>query len=995
MKAAHHVLIILLLLAGVAGSATVANGQFASPSEHHEFEEGMRLYHEGLFEQAAKYFRSYLDREVEQSLHEKALFHYKLSRMALDTLNRHTYVFRYLQQYPAGTYATQMLEDLAGRDFRAGRYEEALRHYSWAHEIELKEPRKIEFLFLKAESARQLELSDSSSTLFRILAESYPESEWAPRAMYARGSIYLEREDYEQSARVFEDLRSRYPNDPVTRQIGTALGEMYYRQGHYEEAIRVLRSELPYLEEEALLKAVLLIAESHNYLRQFDNAATQYRRYISLTDDVMQARPAHYGLGWVYHKQQVYHWAADAFEKASPGDDELARKALYYEAVNRKLSGRYDLALEVFQKFGDRFTDGFWIERAYYEWALTAFELGRNTLAVEVLQTLVRKDYDLEDPGKIYSLLGEAYFANNEFTRAVQAFEMAGAAADVDPEMKRQAQFQRAWVLYENHAYREAAQAFESVYREQPSGALAAEALFWSADSYFNLQQWQNATRQFERFVEGYPDHRFTGAAVYSLGWSYFHKQNFARAAEYFEAFEREHEPPPMALFPYDVDTRLRLGDSYFALGRYDDAIASYGRAAGADPGGDYAIFQIANSYYRSDRSFEAVSNFRRLARVFPSSRLREQAQYNIGHIFFQIGNYDQAIEEFHTLINRYPGTEWAARAQYQIGDAFFNAGDYERAVDAYRLVMDEYPQSGYVVDAVRGIQFAQLAAGKEDTSLEILESFLNQHPQTGTADQLRFRQAENLMQAGEYREAIASFRHYIRVTTTESMIPEAWFSVGEAYDLLGDSGSAISAYRQIVDEFPDSDRLDPALLHIGRLEYGRGRYEEAVTALERLVERDGRLQVEALAYLGDAYLATGSTGRADDAYDLALQRRSGFEPALIGKGRVAMERRQFMDAERYLGQVAESSTLENGAEAQYLLGRVQQYRGNYEQALDAYARVSALYEAYDRWVAEAMLATAETYRAMGQQGRSGQTLRDVMERFPDTEYAERAAEQL
>src|SRR5690625_6165425 len=69
------------------------------------------------------------------------------------------------------------------------------------------------------------------------------------------------------------------------------------------------------------------------------------------------------------------------------------------------------------------------------------------------------------------------------------------------------------------------------------------------------------------------------------------------------------------------------------------------------------------------NRIFDAVTQFRRLLRIYPYSRLREQAQYNIAYVYLNTGNYDQAIEEFTTVIQRYPGTEWAARSQYNIGE--------------------------------------------------------------------------------------------------------------------------------------------------------------------------------------------------------------------------------------------------------------------------------------------------------------------------------------
>src|SRR5690625_6807654 len=110
-------------------------------------------------------------------------------------------------------------------------------------------------------------------------------------------------------------------------------------------------------------------------------------------------------------------------------------------------------------------------------------------------------------------------------------------------------------------------------------------------------------------------------------------------------------------------------------------------------------------------RNFEAVTQFRRLLRIYPYSRLREQAQYNIAYVYLNTGNYDQAIEEFTTVIQRYPGTEWAARYQYNIGDSYYNAGQYDKVIAAYQKLLDDYPRRSYIIEAIDGIQNAQITA--------------------------------------------------------------------------------------------------------------------------------------------------------------------------------------------------------------------------------------------------------------------------------------------
>src|SRR5690625_6174488 len=96
---------------------------------------------------------------------------------------------------------------------------------------------------------------------------------------------------------------------------------------------------------------------------------------------------AHYGLGWVIHKQEIYHWASRSFADASAGDDEIARKALHYQAVNLKMFGNYREALDIFREFGQRFPDGEgeFFEDAHFEWAVAAYEFGCYDDAIEVL----------------------------------------------------------------------------------------------------------------------------------------------------------------------------------------------------------------------------------------------------------------------------------------------------------------------------------------------------------------------------------------------------------------------------------------------------------------------------------------------------------------------------------------------------------------------------------------------------------------------------------
>jgi len=985
-------IIIITSLILITGPVTSINAQDLQESPEKTYQTALQLFQEGLFAEAIPRFRQVTRETDNVTILESAGYYLVLAIKKIDPELAEEKVNLYVSEHPHSRRSGELLAEIGHEYKQNGDYRTALNWFERAVDMPMTNNRQVELLYQMAETAASDESYDESRRYFLKIADEHPNSRWAPRALYARGRLFLEQEQFENASTAFEILSDRYPDDAMTRRIGTALGESYYLQRRYADAIEALEEALPYLTSESRTKAVYLMAESYNMLNNLEEASRHYRFFLNRVDDEHEARLAHYGLGWVFHKQGMYHWAAESFARAAFGDDETARKALYYKGANEKMASRYRSALDTFREFGNKYTEGVFVEEAYYEWAHTAFEVGRYVEAIEVLLPLARRLDELNDPGKIVTFLGEAYYANAEYTRALEAFEIAEELTDVDPAVKRQARFQRAWVQYSNQAYQQAQPQFEDVHNSAPSGSeLGGEALFWSADSHYQIRNFGPASQQYARFINQYPDHELTGAAKYGLGWSYFMMGDFAQAIDPFIDFYENYDPPSIALYPYDTDVQLRIGDSYFALGEYQQAMEYYNMAIGAEPGGDYAMFQVANSYYRMNRNFEAVTEFRRVLRIYPFSSLREQAQYNVAYIYLNTGNYEQAINEFQTVIERFPNTEWAARSQYNIGDAYYNAGDYDNAIYAYSEVLENYPTSNYILEAIDGIQYAQLTGGSQDSSTDILEEFLSRNPTSETADRLRYRQAQNRYQAGDFDAAVDEFRQYIRITNRQDLLPDAYFNLGDSHVRMNNHDQAVESYQTIVDEFPDSDRTPAALERLGEIKYDQGEYNASLQHYRQLRDMGSRFHQQAYLGMGKASLAMNNISDAENYYNAILETTPDNDAARLGLANVRFAQDRYVAARELYADIAESSTTDIGAEAQYMLGRTFQEDRRFDEALQEYSRVSVLFEAYIEWVADARYRSAEIHIAQGNRGEAINVLNSIRDNFPGTEAAERA----
>ena len=968
------------------------------------YQSAVEAMHQGLWMEALSSFETLCEHpEAEASLKESAWFH--RIRLILETQPEQVdpLAMEYGEAFPHGAMARQLYETVGHYYWDSNRPEKARGYFTMAKQSRVDQAQLARVLYWEAETALEAGDLDRSLASFLELTQRTPEQPQAPEAYYSAGRLYLENQAYDKSAETFEQLREAHPFHPMTRRIGTALGESYYQERQFEQAAQAFLDALPYVEGEAEHKAVYLAAESYKALQRYDEAVRYYLQAINLTKGTPEERMSHYGLGWVYHYQGIYHWAARSFGEASGGEDELAQKALYYTAVNHKLANRLDLSIERFVEFQERFQEGVFVEEATYEYAVVLFERGRYGEAIDLLRQLAQDIDALKRPGDVLTLLGEVYFANGEYTRALQAFELAETHQAVAAAAKIQARFQKAWVLYINQAYAQAQPIFEGVFQEgqrvrgvseedQATVArLASESLFWSADAQFQLRQYGEAAASFESFVTRYPGHEFLGAARYAWAWAHFMNGEYEAVIEPMEAFLSNYDPPPIALYPFDTDARLRLGDAYFATGAYDQAIETYQRAFGAEPGGDYAMFQVANSYYRAGLEMEAIEEFRKLLRIYPFTRVREQAQYNIGYLFLTLGNTSQAVEEFERLIDQSPGISWAARAQFAIGDAYYNAGEYESAVEAYQVILEAYPRSSYIIDAIDGIQYATLFLGEESDAEELLETFLESHPSTTTADRLRFRQAESLVQSGDYQAAIREFEQYIRVTNREASLPAAYAGIGDAKRQLGDRDGAKEAYGTLVNQFPGSEQRLFGLTTLGQMALEEGDLRGAIDWFKKLQDGDDRFRVEALLGLAEAYRRLGSEAeqaQSLELYSVLLAEQPSSLQARTGLARLYMDQGKLVEAREVLAPARSVGVREQVAEANYLHARSYQLEGDVTRARNEYEQVTVLYEAFEEWASRSMFRLGELQILDGNVGEARVWLDRLMQTYPNTQAA-------
>jgi TolA-binding protein len=959
----------------------------------------VQLYNQQLYDDALTAFEAYRDAYPDHIQTGQALYLGATAALAQNRDADAVRLFTTLQRtHPSHPRAPEAQLSLAQYFLEEGKTESARNQLAEIVENPSSPNQAARALYLLGRNERERGNLDQALSYFQQIQAEYADTEVAPAAFYAVGATQVRLERYDRAAASFETLGQKFPDSPYAENLGTALAEVYYRLENYEKAATELQDRLPDLEDKPRARALFLLAESYNHLRNGEEAVVHYRRVIDEYPETPYVGPAKYGLAWHYFRDGDYEEAASRFARVRRDRrGRLSEHATYYEAVSRVRINETERAVELYQTVAEQQPDSRLAAEALFEAGLLRYEQGEYGSAAAFFRTLIRDHPNAARIGDAYYWLGNAYLVDESLDRALKAYDNAIERDAAPDSLLVEVRFQKGWAQYEDGRHDAAASAFMALVESHPQTPRGREALFWGADSFFQQGNYGRARQLFQRYLNENPEGEHVNGARYALGWTHFKQNRFSDAARLFRRFLDNYSPGTSDV-PYDQDARLRLADCYFALKQYEDAVEVYRRVGGQ--GTDYALYQAGEALNYAGRREEALRSLQRLLDRYPDSRWRPQARYRIGDIRFQQQNYEQARSAYRQFLDTYSDHRLAPQVQYGIGDSFYNAGSMEEAVSAYRAVLEEYPESSSATEAALSLFFALGAAGQSDRASDLISSIEEATPNVNLGDRLRFARAKAAYQSGQAKEALRLFQNFVRTSSTDSLLPESYYYLGLLYADQNDTTPAKNYLQQLVDRYPDSEVQPEGALRLGDIYMEEESYEQAADAYAAAAESDAinnELRAQARYGQSTALLNLGRNEEARTLLNGILDEGRGGPlqaSARLGLARIYEEEGQTDQALDLYRSVAEAADSETGAEALYRLGRLLRTQDQPQKAIEELDRMPSLFAGHPEWVARALLEQARSYRQIGQTGQAAQLYEEVETSYSGTPYAETAQDE-
>ena len=237
-----------------------------------------------------------------------------------------------------------------------------------------------------------------------------------------------------------------------------------------------------------------------------------------------------------------------------------------------------------------------------------------------------------------------------------------------------------------------------------------------------------------------------------------------------------------LACIPQNPVAHNNLGSEFTRRGRFDEAIAHYGKALELNPDYAEAYHNLGFVLARRGQVDQAIACYRKVLAIDPD---HVEAHYNLGLALAGRGQVDEAIAHYRRALEINP--EYVP-AHNNLGSALASRGQVDEAIVQYRKALEIKPDH---VEAHNNLGNALAGRGQFDEAIahyrkavEIKPDFMMAHYNLGIM----------LAGRGQFDEAIA---HYRKALEVKADFAEAHFNLGIALAGRGQVGEAIEHYQK------------------------------------------------------------------------------------------------------------------------------------------------------------------------------------------------------
>ena len=648
----------------------------------------------------------------------------------------------------------------------------------------------------------------------------------------------------------------------------------------------------------------------------------------------------------LYNNEQ-YLAAQNLFDEVmNDTDDEKIKGDAAYYIANAAVRLNQPGADRLMENFVTRYPTSTKTNSAYLDVADYYFQTGKYSLSRKWYDRVDEKAMSKKDRERYYFNNAYAYFKAKQFEEAQTYFNRVRDSK----EFGAQAKYYLGYIAYEGDDYEEANEYFEEV---KGNDRYTEDLSYFQADMNFKLGNFEKAI---EQGLEQLPKSNRQEIPQLNkiIGESYFNLGQYEEAIPYLKGYNGLRGK-------WNNTDYYQLGYAYYKQGNYEAAINEFNKIVdGKNAIAQNAYYHLAQSYLESDQKQQALNAFKNASEMEFDAKIQQDAMLNYAKLSYEIGNsYESPSQVLINYLNKYPDAENKAAMESLLIDSFITSKNYEEA-------------------------------------MRLLENNRNFSDKQAYQKVAYFYGLE-LYEEGDYYEAIKNFDKALKEPRNQDITAKATFWKAESEYSINRMDDAILGYREFkgMSAAKNTDEYNDLDYNIGYAYFKKNDYSQAVNYFKSYANSanaEGAKKNDALLRLGDTYYVTSQYWPAMEAYQNAINNGvsnadyASFQKA-ISYGFVNRNDTKLEELNSFINKYPRSPYRDD---AMYELGNTYVASNNTEQAIQSYNRLirdvpqSAL-------VPKAMLRQGLIYYNNNDGNKALERLKKVVAQFPNTPEAKQA----
>lgn len=608
----------------------------------------------------------------------------------------------------------------------------------------------------------------------------YAQSDLLPDVLYVAAESRLQLRQFPEAATLFGQLLTRFPNRPEIEAWRVRHALALHAQKKWADVVEALRTHVAGLRSaEHRAEAQFLLGTSYNELRQFAPAVTCLEAALAADKNFRQADEVLLALAYAYHQQGETDKARDrltALVQSYPQSSVLDRA--YYRLAELAYEARqFPTAAENYQKVLDRWPQSPIVPHARYGLGWTRFSQGDYAAADSALSALIAQ------PG--------------------------------DTGLGPRAQFLRGLARKELKKFAEAAADLEAFLQAEPQAAERSDARYVLGLCQVGQKKLDDAVATFRQVLRDDPKYAGADKVLYELGWALKDLQRAEEAQAAFRQLAQAHPSSPLAAesllnvaeFHYTAKEYPKAAEQYYAAEQKARDLARSSKLDTALAGmlGEKAAHMLAWCYYQQGDFANAEKTFAYQLTAYPQGPLAGDAQFMQAEALFKQSKYAEALAAYGK-VQRPSNPQFAALAALHAAQSAWQLQQYQKSLDLLRDFEQQHADSPLLPEVLYERGAALFGLEKLDEALPLLEE-VTARSKAEVAAKARFLIGEIYFAKKDHREAVRNFFLVAFGYGYPTWQANAHYEAARCFEVLGMKDQAIKSYRDVVQQFPESDR--------------------------------------------------------------------------------------------------------------------------------------------------------------------------------------------